>query len=280
MNWKIHQDSILPQHLVSHIFGWLSNRKTRWLKLWLIRWFIRHYNINMDEVAVTDLDAYPTFNAFFARHLRPEARPIVHDEHAIVSPVDGELSAFGTIKNAKLIQAKRYDYQLTELIIDDKLAMLLENGSYCTLYLSPKNYHRVHMPMTGQLTRMTYVPGYLFSVNQSRAEHIPKLYARNERVICEFNCLPGKMVVVLVGAYRVGNIVTRWHGLVAPQRKRQIQTWDYSQQHIVLYKGQELGYFGMGSTVILLFPPMQIKWHPSIHQHKLLRMGEWLAYSM
>ncbi|MFI4963156.1 MAG: archaetidylserine decarboxylase [Legionellales bacterium] len=278
MNWKTCLLFIIPQHLFSRFSGWLSRRKARWFKLFSIRWFIRTYKVNVNEAVITDLDAYPTFNAFFIRKLRPETRPIVSDPKSIVSPVDGHVSEFGTIQHGTLIQAKQHEYQLNELVVDTSLAERLQQGSYCTVYLAPQYYHRVHMPMTGQLKRMIYVPGRLFSVNTQSVQHVERLFARNERVVCEFATELGDMVVILVGACQVGNIVTSWHGQVAPNPQRKVQIWDYLDQNILLQKGEELGYFTLGSTVIVLFPPNQMHWHENIQKNQTLRMGEWLGY--
>lgn len=277
MNWKIYLLYIIPQHALSRFSGWLSKRQARWFKLFSIRWFIRTYGVDINEATITDIDAYPTFNDFFIRKLRPEVRPIIADPSVIVSPVDGNISEFGDITQGKLIQAKQHDYQLHELVADVNLAERLQNGMYCTIYLAPQHYHRVHMPMNGRLTRMRYVPGRLFSVNTQSTAQVERLFARNERVICEFSTELGEMVVILVGACQVGNIATRWHGQVAPNSQRKIQVWEYTEQEITLAKGDELGYFTLGSTVIVLFPAQQIRWHSSIQTGKSLRMGEKLA---
>lgn len=277
MKLKLEEDLILPQHLVSRIAGWLCNLRVRWVKSFLIRFFIKHCNVNMSEVANDDLDTYPTFNSFFTRQLRPEARPIAAEPNAIISPVDGEVSEIGNIEQDTIIQAKNHNYKVVELLTNHQLARQLENGTFCTLYLSPAKYHRVHMPLAAQLTRLTYVPGCLYSVRKSHVENIDHIFTRNERVICEFQLEQGIMVMVLVGAYRVGNIFINCHGQVAPSQLHCVQTWDYSEKQIILSKGQELGYFAMGSTVIVLFPSGLIQWNASIQQATPLLMGESLA---
>jgi phosphatidylserine decarboxylase len=273
MNWKLRLLYIIPQHLFSRFSGWLSKRQSRWFKLFSIRWFIRTYKVDVNEAIVTDLDAYPTFNDFFIRKLRPEVRPIESAASTIVSPVDGNVSEFGKIEKNKLLQAKNHDYLLNDLVTDSQMAEYLYNGSYCTIYLAPQHYHRVHIPMSGQLKRMIYVPGRLFSVNTQSVQHVSRLFARNERVICEFATEIGNMVIIFVGACQVGNIVTTWHGQVAPNPIREVQTWDYSDQNITFQRGEELGYFTLGSTVIVLFPPNCIDWG-DLEMHKNLKMGE------
>jgi phosphatidylserine decarboxylase len=274
MNWKTALLFITPQHLFSRFSGWLSRRQVRWFKLFSIRWFINTYGVNVNEALITDLDAYPTFNAFFIRKLRPDARPMASDPRVIVSPVDANVSEFGTITQGKLIQAKGHDYTLADLVTDAALTQQLDQGEYCTLYLGPQHYHRVHMPMAGQLKSMIYVPGKLFAVNQNSVCHVERLFARNERVICEFATELGTMVVILVGACQVGNICMSWHGQVAPNVKREIQKWDYSEKNLHLARGEELGYFTLGSTVIVLFPANKMHWDKSLQQGKQILLGE------
>jgi len=277
MNWKIALVYIAPQHTFSRFSGWLSRRRVRWFKLFSIRWFINTYGVNVAEAAVTDLDAYPTFNDFFIRKLRAGARPIVDAPNAIASPVDANVSEFGTIEQGKLIQAKGHDYTLAELVADSTLTQQFAGGSYCTLYLAPQHYHRVHIPITGQLKQMIYVPGRLFSVNQQSAQQVERLFARNERVICEFSTELGPMIVILVGACQVGNMCTSWHGQVAPNTNRQIQRWDYSGKNITLKRGEEIGYFTLGSTVIVLFPANKMQWDKKLRTGKEIRLGEQLG---
>lgn len=274
MNWKIALLYITPQHCFSRFSGWLSRRKVRWFKLFSIRWFIRTYGVNVAEAAVTDLDAYPTFNDFFIRKLRPDARPIVRDAQAIASPVDANISEFGAITQGKLIQAKGHDYTLADLVASAPMTQSFLGGNFCTLYLAPQHYHRVHMPITGKLQKMIYVPGRLFSVNQQSAQHVDRLFARNERVICEFATEIGPMAMILVGACQVGNICTPWFGQVAPNNHCNMQEWDYAAQNITLERGEEMGYFTLGSTVILLFGANTMKWDNSLRIGNGIKLGE------
>jgi phosphatidylserine decarboxylase len=262
---------------LSRFMGTLANLKQpKWLITLAIRAFMRRYHVNMQEALAPNVKDYATFNAFFTRKLRPDARSIDHDPSAIISPADGAISEIGQIHHDKIIQAKNHSYQLLSLLGNKtELTDLFLNGSFATIYLAPKDYHRVHMPVSGELKQMLYIPGKLFSVNQRTANYVPGLFARNERLVAIFETSIGKMAVILVGAMIVASIVTSWSGLVIPSIKKQVQAWEYDA--IFLDKGQELGYFQLGSTVILLFQPNQVEWQSSLAQGQQVQFGQAIA---
>jgi phosphatidylserine decarboxylase len=267
----------LPQHLLSRLMGSFAViKRPKWLKNFFIRSFIRHYGVNMQEALLPNAKDYDTFNAFFTRHLVPGVRPIDSQLDHIVSPADGTISEIGNIKLDKLLQAKNYSYRLIELLGGkQELADLFLNGHFATIYLAPKDYHRVHMPVAGNLQQMLYVPGKLFSVNQRTANRVPSLFARNERAIAIFQTPIGKVAVILVGAMIVASIATSWSGIITPPQHPHIQEWKY--QDIFLDKGAELGYFQLGSTVILLFQPNQIDWLHNLGSGHSLHVGQTIA---
>ena len=267
---------IVPQHLLSRLVGKIADCEWPWLKNAFITRFIDRYNVNMDEAADPEPLNYKNFNAFFTRALEEGARPIAADDNAIVCPADGAISQLGTIKNGRIFQAKGQDYSLLELLGGDvDQAEAFNDGQFATVYLSPKDYHRVHMPMAGTLRSMTYVPGDLFSVNGTTAENVPRLFARNERAVCIFDTDIGPMAVVLVGAMIVAGIETPWAGQVAPL-KRQIQVHNYQkeQQTISLEKGEEMGRFKLGSTAIIVFPKDTMEWDDNLKANSPTVMGE------
>jgi phosphatidylserine decarboxylase len=267
---------LVPQHLLSRLVGKIADCEWPWLKNAFIDWFIKRYNVNMSEAADPEPRNYKNFNAFFTRALQAGARPIHDNENAVVLPADGSISQIGTIKNDRVFQAKGQDYSLLELIGgDQKLAAQFENGSFATVYLSPKDYHRVHMPLTGALKSMTYIPGDLFSVNETTANNVPNLFARNERAVCIFETEAGPMAVILVGAMIVAGIETVWAGQIAPL-KRQVMTTEYlrDRRPIVLEKGEEMGRFKLGSTAIVLFGKEAIDWNEELIAGAATRMGE------
>lgn len=278
--FKIGLLYIGPQHTFSRFSGWLSRRRAVWFKQFTIRWFIQQYKVNVNEALITDINAYPTFNDFFIRQLKPSARPIVSAPNAIACPADSNVSEFGLIQHNKLIQAKQHLYSVDDLVADPALAKRLYDGLYCTLYLAPQYYHRVHIPLAGTLKQMIYVPGRLFGVNEASVKYVPELFSRNERVVCEFSTAVGDMVVILVGASQVGNICTSWHGQVAPGKSREVKTWNYEDKSIHLEKGAEVGYFTLGSTVIVLFPAQSVKWREDLQAGKKLLMGELLGQTL
>ena len=252
---------LLPQHLISRGIGFLINCRLSWLLPIVLKQYIRHYQVDMSLAQREDITQYQSFNDFFTRKLKPTLRPIDTNNNSIISPVDGSISQIGNIQAGRIFQAKGLTYSSEELLANAEEAKAFEHGIFTTLYLSPKDYHRIHMPITGQLTKMCYVPGQLFSVNPTTAAQVPRLFARNERVICFFDCgEQGKMAVVMVGAMIVASIYTVFSGLMAPNPSRQIQHIDYSKQPILFNKGDELGYFQLGSTVILLLSKQQHTW--------------------
>jgi len=239
----------LPHHLISRGVGKLAESRTPWLKDWAIRRFIRTFDVDMSQALESDPGAYACFNDFFTRALTPDARPI---GEGIVSPADGTLSQFGALDNGTLVQAKGHTYSLTALLGGDThRAAPFRDGHFATIYLSPRDYHRVHMPVTGTLREMIYVPGRLFSVNQATANHVPGLFVRNERLVCLFDTEHGPLAMVLVGAMIVAAIETVWAGQVTPLSGR-VQTTRFDEP-IVIEKGQEMGRFKLGSTVVMCF---------------------------
>ena len=242
----------------------------------LIGWFVRRYGVDMSEAADPDIASYRSFNAFFTRALKPGARPIA--DAALVSPVDGAISQFGRIDGDQIFQAKGHQYSTTALVGGDAaLAAHFQDGSFATLYLSPKDYHRIHMPCDGRLLRMIHVPGELFSVNPVTARGVPGLFARNERVVCVFDGSGGPFVLALVGATIVGSMATVWHGVVNPPRPATPRTWDYADGQVVLKQGEEMGRFLLGSTVVLLFPKGPMAFDPTWQPGGPVRMGAAMA---
>ena len=267
---------VTPQLAVSRLAGRLADSEsTPALKNRVIKWFIGRYGVNMSEAAEPDFTAYPTFNAFFTRALKPGARTIDPAPETLTSPVDGAISQIGQISTDRVFQAKGQSFSLTELLGgDDERAEPFREGEFATIYLSPKDYHRIHMPMAGTLKEMVYVPGKLFSVNPVTAENVPNLFARNERVACLFDTDAGPMAMVLVGAMIVGSVETTWGGVVAPNSGKVTQ-WQYSGEDAVRFeKGQEMGRFRLGSTVVLVMPRGAVKWQPNQVAEKTVQLGE------
>jgi phosphatidylserine decarboxylase len=239
----------------------------------IIRAFVAKYGVDMAEAAEPEIARYASFNDFFTRALRPGARPLAASE--LVSPVDGAISQFGAIEGDQIFQAKGHRYSTTALVGGDAaLAAPFSGGHFATLYLSPKDYHRVHMPCAGRLTRMIHVPGELFSVNPTTARGVPGLFARNERVVCVFAGAHGPWILVLVGATIVGSMATVWHGIVNPPRPGQRREWRYDDREVRLAKGDEMGRFLLGSTVVLLFPPGRVTFNPEWVPGGSIQMGE------
>jgi len=243
----------------------------------VIRWFVRHYGVDMSEAANPDIASYPTFNEFFTRALKTGARALSVAD--LTCPVDGAISQFGAIDRNLIVQAKEHHYLTTALLGgDEALATQFDHGSFATLYLSPKDYHRVHMPCDGRLLRMIHVPGALFSVNPATARGVPGLFARNERVVSIFETPRGPFVLVLVGATIVGSVATVWHGVVTPPRVPQVREWHYEEHHQVLLKqGEEMGRFQLGSTVVMLFPKSSLRFNPTWAPERTVRLGETMA---
>jgi phosphatidylserine decarboxylase len=274
--FKVLLQYLVPQHALTWLAGWLSNCRWQWVKNWEIRYFIQRYNVNIQDAVLTSIDDYPTFNSFFTRLLKPGLRPVVTDPEALACPADGGISQIGEIKNDLLLQAKGFDFRLQELLGGDSaLANTFTNGNFATVYLAPKDYHRVHMPFTGTLSETIYIPGDLFSVNQNTVSHVPNLFARNERLVSIFETEIGQMAVILVGAMLVGSINTVWGSNV---RARQITSQKFSGTNAIkLEKGAEMGHFKMGSTVIILFTPGKIRWVTDLKDNSTVRMGESIA---
>ncbi len=270
--------AVLPQYLIPKqaltvLAGKLASTEAGKLTTNVIRWFVGRYQVNMAEAANPDIASYKTFNEFFTRPLKEGARPVAAAD--FLCPVDGAISQFGAIERDQIFQAKGHSYSTTSLVGGDRnLAAQFENGSFATLYLSPRDYHRIHMPCDGRLTRMIYVPGALFSVNPTTARGVPGLFARNERVVCFFESANGPFVLTLVGATIVGSMATVWHGVVNPPRPGVIREWRYDEQNIVLKKGEEMGRFLLGSTVVMLFPRNTLTFNPEWTPTRPIRMGE------
>ena len=267
---------LVPHHLLSRLSGRFAASEIGWLKNLMILRFIAAYGVNMSEAAEPDPRRYSCFNTFFTRALKPGARPLALAPDAVLSPADGSVSAIGAIDDDAIFQAKGHTFSLTTLLGGDAArAAPFRNGSFATVYLSPKDYHRVHIPLGGTLREMIYVPGQLFSVNQITAENIPGLFARNERAVCLFDTPAGPMAVVLVGAMIVAAIETVWAGKVAPSAQG-LQVSDYrnATPPIQLHKGDELGRFLLGSTAIVLFAPGMAAWRADIGPGTAVRMGE------
>ena len=271
--------AVLPQYLIpkqalTALAGQLASKEAGSLTTSAIRWFVGRYGVNMAEAANPDIASYKSFNEFFTRPLQEGARPLA--EADFISPVDGAISQFGAIARDQIFQAKGHSYSTTALVGGDReLAAQFENGSFATLYLSPRDYHRIHMPCAGKLTRMIYVPGALFSVNPTTARGVPGLFARNERVVCVFESAFGPFVLVLVGATIVGSMATVWHGVVNPPRSGVLREWRYDENATVsLQKGDEMGRFLLGSTVVMLFPKDTLAFNPGWAPAGAIRMGE------
>lgn len=268
--------SFIPKKLLTRCAGALASLKAGALTATVIRRFIARYGVNMNEAANTDAASYSSFNEFFTRPLKLGARPIANAK--MVSPVDGAISQLGAIAKDQIFQAKGHQYSTTALVGgDEKLAQQFQDGSFATIYLSPKDYHRIHMPCDGHLLRMIYVPGELFSVNPATARGVPGLFARNERVVCVFESTVGPFVLTLVGATIVGSMATTWHGVVNPPRTKTIREWHYRDQGIVIKQGEEMGRFLLGSTVVMLFPKGKIQFAEDWQAERVVRMGELMA---
>ncbi len=267
---------VLPQHLLAAGMYGLMRAETPWLKDLLIRRISRHYAIDVSEAAEPDALAYPSFNAFFTRALQPDARPIAAD--AIVSPADGTVSQIGALDGERLLQAKGRDFSVTALLAGDRAAAdRYRDGLFATVYLSPRDYHRVHLPYAATLRAMVFVPGRLFSVSDATTQLVPDLFARNERVICHFDTALGPMAVILVGAIFVGSMETVWHGEVRGQRGQPTK-WVYrGEQRRQFATAAEIGRFNMGSTVIVLLPGGVASWSSALRPGSSVRMGEALG---
>ena len=274
---KVLPQYLYPKRTLTAIARIIANARLGAVTTAIIRWFVGHYHVNMEEAANPDIRSYETFNQFFTRALKPGARPLADADY--ICPVDGAISQFGSIEVDQLLQAKSHSYSTAALVGGDRtLAAHFNHGSFATLYLAPKDYHRVHMPCAGRLTRMIYVPGTLFSVNPTTALGVPNLFARNERVVCVFESDHGPFVLTLVGATIVGSMETVWHGVVNPQRTGEVREWRYEPKVWVFAKGDEMGRFSLGSTVVMLFPQnFSLQFNPGWAPARAVRLGETMA---
>jgi len=272
----VYSQYLAPQHLISRFAGTVAECKIPGFKNALIAWFVKKYGVNMSEAALQYPEDFINFNDFFTRALKEGARTIASSSEVLISPVDGAISQLGEIKQNRIFQAKGQSYSVIELLGGDtERARPFMGGEFATIYLAPKDYHRIHMPCTGTLREMVYVPGKLFSVNPVTAQNVPRLFARNERVVAIFDTEFGPMAMVLVGAMIVASIETVWSGLVAPL-KRQIKSTQYGpdQNNITLEKGQEMGRFKLGSTVVLAFPPNATEFVEGLKAETNVVMGQ------
>jgi phosphatidylserine decarboxylase len=263
---------MLPQHAISRLVLKATRVRAPWFKNALIRGFLRLFDVDMQDAMQTDPLKFPTFNEFFTRALKPGTRPLAPDADAIACPVDGAVSECGAIEGESLLQAKGRRYTLTDLLAGQPWARRFEGGSFATIYLAPFNYHRIHMPLQGRLEETWYVPGRLFSVNTLTARFVPRLFARNERVVTLFETPAGAFALVMVGALNVGSMATVWAGDIAPAARRVVTRLPPAS--VTLDKGAELGRFNMGSTVILLFEPARAQWRAGLQAGVAVRLGE------
>lgn len=268
---------LLPKRALTVFAGRIASARGGKLTTALIQRFVARYGVDMSEAANPEIASYTSFNDFFTRPLREGARPLAGAD--LICPVDGAISQFGPIAHDQVFQAKGHNYSTAALLGGDaQLATQFDHGHFATLYLSPRDYHRIHMPCRGRLRRMVYVPGDLFSVNPTTARGVPGLFARNERVVCIFDSAAGPFALVLVGATIVGSMATVWHGLVNPPRPGAVRTWDYADQDITLEQGEEMGRFLLGSTVVLLFPQGPLRFNPDWAPARAVRLGEAMAW--
>ena len=274
---------ILPKKALTILAGKLASAQWGGLTTSFIRWFVGRYKVDMAQAANPDIGSYASFNAFFTRALKPGIRPLAQAD--LTCPVDGAISQLGPIQGDQIFQAKGHHYSTTALLGGDAaLARQFDNGSFATIYLSPRDYHRIHMPCAGRLRRMVYVPGDLFSVNPVTARNVPGLFARNERVVCVFDGVEGgsfpssgPFVMVLVGATIVGSMATVWHGQVNPPRTGQLRQWDYAPGQVALRQGEEMGRFLLGSTVVMLFPKGPLQFNAHWAAARPIQLGESMA---
>ncbi|OGB10683.1 MAG: phosphatidylserine decarboxylase [Burkholderiales bacterium RIFCSPHIGHO2_12_FULL_65_48] len=267
---------LLPKQALTTLAGKFASAQLGGLTTSVIRRFVARYNVNMGEAANPDITSYASFNDFFTRALKPGARPLAAAD--LICPVDGAISQFGPIAKDQIFQAKGHTYSTTALVGGDaEAAARFDNGHFATLYLSPRDYHRIHMPCAGELTRMVHVPGDLFSVNPTTARGVPGLFARNERVVCFFESAQGPFVLVLVGATIVGSMATVWHGQVNPPRTGTLRQWDYAKGQVSLQQGEEMGRFLLGSTVVMLFPRGPLQFNPQWAPMRAIQLGEAMA---
>lgn len=274
---KVLPQHFLPKQALTSLAGRIAGARAGSVTTRLIRWFVKRYGVDMAEAANADITSYKSFNDFFTRPIRTGARPLARAD--FTCPVDGAISQFGAIDDHHILQAKGHSFTTADLVGGDgELAAKFRHGGFANLYLSPKDYHRLHMPCDGILTRMIYVPGALFSVNPVTARGVPNLFARNERVVCVFESPEhGPFVMVLVGATIVGSIATTWHGVVNPKRAKKPSEWTYPERHIRLKQGEEMGRFLLGSTVVMLFRQGSIAFNEEWKPERTVRLGEMMG---
>lgn len=279
MKFRVLIQYFLPHRILSHLIAQLAKCRRSWLKNLIIDWFIKYYQVDMSDAVENDPHQYKSFNDFFTRALKPESRPIPKDINKIICPIDGYISQLEIIENNQLIQAKKFKFNIKTLLSDtmENYFNLFDNGNFINLYLSPKDYHRIHMPCDGKLISMAYIPGKLFSVNPLTVNNVPNIYTRNERVVVIFKTKFGTMAMILVGAMLVASIVTVWAGEVTPTVKKEIQFYDYKDKNIELKRGAEMGRFQFGSTVILLFPKNTLHWDEYLHSGDFIKTGQQLG---
>ena len=276
---KVAFQYIMPQLYLTQLAGWFAQQKWGAVTHFVIKVFAKKYNVDMSEAKKENFSDYESFNQFFIRELKDDARKINENPTALCLPADGRVSQIGHIDDERLLQAKGHFFSLSDLLAgDEELVNTFKNGEFATIYLSPRDYHRVHMPCDATLRKMIYVPGDLFSVNPFLAEHVPNLFARNERVICVFDTEFGPMVQILVGATITASMSTVWAGVINPPRTGEVKVWTYQEDNgIKLTKGQEMGAFQLGSTVINLFPANSVTLAEHLEVDVPVRMGEILA---
>ena len=278
---KVKAQYVLPKHAISRAMGAFASARCGVLTQAFMRWFIKHYNVDMTEAALENPRDYPTFNEFFTRALKPDARPLYAGDGELAHPVDGKVSQLGKINGQTILQAKGHSYSLTALLGGDSAdATRYENGQFATIYLAPRDYHRIHMPLDATLRKMTYVPGDLFSVNPLTAANVPGLFARNERVVCHFDSDCGPFTLSLIGATIVASIETVWAGTVTPPTGTDVHSWEYPSDGynaVKLRKGEEMGRFKLGSTIILTFPAGRMEFCDALGPNDVTRMGEVLG---
>ena len=276
---KVAFQYIMPQLYLTQLAGWFAQQKWGAVTHFVIKVFAKKYNVDMSEAKKENFSDYESFNQFFIRELKDDARKINENPTALCLPADGRVSQIGHIDDERLLQAKGHFFSLSDLLAgDEELVHTFKNGEFATIYLSPRDYHRVHMPCDATLRKMIYVPGDLFSVNPFLAEHVPNLFARNERVICVFDTVFGPMVQILVGATITASMSTVWAGVINPPRTGEVKVWTYQGDNAIkLTKGQEMGAFQLGSTVINLFPANSVTLAEHLEVDVPVRMGEILA---
>lgn len=269
---------ILPHHALSRMMSVLTHSENKAWKNLFIKQIIRHYGVNMNETLEQDINAYKSFNHFFTRELKPSARPVTVEKQAIACPADGAVSQAGNISGGRIFQAKGKSFTAIDLLGGNaERAEPFNEGMFTTIYLSPKDYHRLHMPLTGILKEMVHIPGRLFSVNTATTNSVPGLFARNERVAAIFDTEAGPMALVLVGAIFVSSIETVWHGVVTPPTISSVQSWQYQDKAPVLRMGEEMGRFNMGSTIIVLFGKDKVQWNDDFKAEKIVKLGEMIG---